>query len=541
MPTHSYKDFQAAKIAFYERKFRLIEDMDAVLEQCFKERKDLAAAVGVVFECLSRHLAPEVMFIRTLNEELVMTTYPWGVVYEVLAKNFNDLFQVSSPTKKVAPGFTWFAIPLDMAGETVGSMGMAFPRASDDLGDKEIFQLMDAAAEELDSFLYGIQENRRKHEFIMDVQKALSSRNLSQAIESAVDVMLRVAPIQDLFLLYFDENPAGKTRPMYMVFRDGQKLFDSDSAPIPGLDELLRPGILGAIPDNDQLAPFFPVAADAETVLLYEAVEPYRIGELVFNPTEGGGFSIFVRELIQTFSESLRQRLVDFDREKNVLRRNFSPPVTTRPLEMRDYRTRFLSSRTAKIGILTVDICGFSSVAENLMQLPDRLSQLIDGWSAVVLEVIFREGGALDKMVGDSLIALFGPPFYEFDQAETVNKLVRSALSIRSTSREFFVSDKNRDLQNLENFQKLGVVIGLNFCKVLVGMIGPTRALTALGGGMTDTIHLQESACFDEIFVTGPVKEFAEKAQPGLWRFSGPFSADRRFQKEPLPYFKLSL
>jgi len=146
VPTHSYKDFQAAKIAFYERKFRLIEDMDAVLEQCFKERKDLAAAVGVVFECLSRHLAPEVMFIRTLNEELVMTTYPWGVVYEVLAKNFNDLFQVSSPTKKVAPGFTWFAIPLDMAGETVGSMGMAFPRASDDLGDKEIFQLMDAAA-----------------------------------------------------------------------------------------------------------------------------------------------------------------------------------------------------------------------------------------------------------------------------------------------------------------------------------------------------------------------------------------------------------
>ncbi|NLI77887.1 MAG: adenylate/guanylate cyclase domain-containing protein [Candidatus Riflebacteria bacterium] len=541
MTTPVPTDSPAARIAFYERKFQLGEDMDAVLEQCFKERKDLASAVGVVFNCLARHLAPEVMFLRTFNEELVMTTYTWGVVLEVLAKNQNDLFQVASPTRKTAPGMVWFAIPLDMAGETVGCMGLGFAAGSLTVTDQQMFELMNVAAEELDSYFYGIQDNRRKHEFILEVQRSLASRNLSLAITTSIGILLRTVPIQDLLLLYFDEDLAGRPRPLYLVFRDGQKLFDAETAPLAPLDRILGAMVPGVFPENDVLAPVFPLGSTVETLSLAGSSEPARIGRLVINPAEGAAFSIFNRELLQVFAESLRQRLVDFNRERTLLRGNFSPEVTTRLLEFRDYRSRFLASRTAEIGLLVVDICGFSKVSEVLMPTPDRLSSFIDGWSAGVLDIIFREGGSLDKMVGDSLVALFGPPFYDTPVAETVARMMRAALAIRSFSREFYRRPEFRDLQAQDLIKTMGVAIGLNHCQVHVGLMGPTRALTAIGMGMVDTLRLQDAARRDEILVTPVVKEHAEAAQPGLWTFSGPHSVEGKAGSRPLACYRLTL
>lgn len=541
MITRQPVDRQAAKIAFYERKFALSQDLDAVLEQCFKERKDLASAVEVVFTCLARHLAPQVMFLRTFNEELTMTTYTWGIVFEVLARSQGALFQVAKPTRQTTPGLDWFAIPLDMAGETVGAMGMGFVTGSLTVSEREMFELMDAAAEELDSYFYAIQDNRRKHEFIMEIQRTLASRNLTTAISGATEILLRTVPIQDLLLLYLDEDAAGRPRPLYTIFRDGHKLFDAETNPLPLLDEMLQAFVPGTLPENSALEPFFPLLPTAETIPLYGAVEPYRIGRLIINPQEGAAFSIFSRELLQVFAESLRQRLVDFNREKTLLRHNFSPEATSRLLELRDYKTRYLASRTAEIGLLIVDICGFSHISEMLMPHPERLSAFIDGWSAGVLDLIFREGGALDKMVGDSLVALFGPPFYEQSVQQTVAGMVRTALAIRSFSREFFRSPENRDLQAQPFFKDLGVAIGLNHCQVHVGMVGPTRALSAMGGGMTDTLRLVDTARHDEILVTPVVKEHAEKIQPGLWKFHGPDAVARKFRREPLTYYRLAL
>lgn len=541
MATPKPVDRQAARIAFYERKFALSQDLDAVLEQCFKERKDLASAVEVVFACLARHLAPQVMFLRTFNEELAMTTYTWGIVLDVLARTHSSLFQVAKPTRQTTPGLDWFAIPLDMAGETVGAMGLGFVTGSLRLSESEMFELLDAAAEELDSYFYAIQDNRRKHEFIMEIQRTLASRNLSAAIAGATEVLLRTVPIQDLLLLYLDEDAAGRPRPLYSIFRDGHKLFDAETNPLPLLDEMLQAFAPGTLPDNAALAPFFPLLPTAETIPLYGAVEPYRIGRLIINPQDGAAFSIFNRELLQVFAESLRQRLVDFNREKTLLRYNFSPETTARLLELRDYRTRYLASRTAEIGVLIVDICGFSGLSEVLMSSPERLSAFIDGWSAGVLELIFREGGALDKMVGDSLVALFGPPFYERTVPETVAGMVRAALAIRSFSREFFRRPEHRELQAQPFFKDLGVAIGLNHCPMHVGQVGPTRALTAMGAGMSDTLRLVDTARQDEILVAPVIKEHAEKIQPGLWKFHGPDTVARKFRREPLTFYRLAL
>ena len=54
------------------------------------------------------------------------------------------------------------------------------------------------------------------------------------------------------------------------------------------------------------------------------------------------------------------------------------------------------------------DMQGFSELSEQLSS--EKLTWLINSYLAEMSEIIFRFGGTLDKVIGDSLMVFFGDP-----------------------------------------------------------------------------------------------------------------------------------
>lgn len=519
-------------------RLRLSSEVDAVIESCLREKKNLETTMNQVYAYLDTVLKPAAMFLQTQNEELIYTIYSHGISPDELEKKFPDLLSVGEKTTHRHEGKEWFVIPLDMAGERIGSFGLAFPEGHGQEA-QDVFVWLEAAAEELDNYFYGIQESRYKHMTIMEIQRCMKSRRLNNAIDMAVNILSDIVPIEELVLLYIDEDLDGRKIVQYSIYRDYNKIYDSNEKPFPELEELIKAGRDIVVPGNRDIEKVFPSLGTTETMLLDGLVVETLVGKMLIRPPAGCGLSVTSREIVQVFAETLRQRLVDFNREKNVLRQFFSPEVTRRLLRHDDYKEKFLSPRKADIGILFADISGFTKMSEQVLKDPQRIARFIDTWSKSVVERVFPLNGALDKIVGDCVIILFGPPFYDAPAGVLARNVVEAALAIRAYTDEFLASPDNVDIQQSPFYKDFGVAIGINYCSADVGLIGPNQDLTAFSSGMNNTARLQGLAKHGEILLTPSVKEQVEAGGACPWTFTGPSSAPVKNVKEPLVYFKL--
>lgn len=137
------------------------------------------------------------------------------------------------------------------------------------------------------------------------------------------------------------------------------------------------------------------------------------------------------------------------------------------------------------------DIVDFTSIAERLT--PASLVTLLNAYLNDMAEPIAREGGMIDKFIGDAVMAYWGPPFVEADlQAAAA---CRAALAQIERLPRF--NARVPEIIGLRvDAPKIGVRIGLATGPVVVGAIGSetTQNYTVIG----DTVNLAarlEGAC----------------------------------------------
>jgi class 3 adenylate cyclase len=100
-----------------------------------------------------------------------------------------------------------------------------------------------------------------------------------------------------------------------------------------------------------------------------------------------------------------REAAREADRKKANLARYFSPKMvevlaqTDRPLG---------SVRRQEIAVMFIDIVGFTAISE--MLTPERVVALVRSFYRRMSNVIFANGGSIEKFAGDALMALFGVP-----------------------------------------------------------------------------------------------------------------------------------
>lgn len=174
------------------------------------------------------------------------------------------------------------------------------------------------------------------------------------------------------------------------------------------------------------------------------------------------------------------ERLREATRVRENFERYFTPQLADRIANQRG--DVVLGGVRRGVVVLFSDIRGFTEVAESLP--PDQLAQQLNEYFAAMVECVFRHDGALDKFIGDALMAYWGAPVSHPDDAD---RAVRAAL------------DMQRELTQLnarwtaEGRSALHAGIGINAGDAFVGNIGSPRRLeyTLIG----DTVNLANRLC----------------------------------------------
>ncbi|OGK08113.1 MAG: hypothetical protein A2W80_04570, partial [Candidatus Riflebacteria bacterium GWC2_50_8] len=473
----------------------------------------------------------------TEDESLNHRVFCYGRGDGDIKRKTPQLLKIDHSSTFTTPGLFWVVQPIEMGKTVIGAIGLAFETEA--APTKEVApEILNTVSELLDNFFFGIHINRLKHSLIMGIQSALKSHSIVDSIDGAVYVLKKEIPFRKMILLYSDHELTGVSKINYLVYEDYARVYDSGETRHPGLDEFVKDtdGCLSA--NTDELK---KVLGDNDLMVSYlldGLIDEDLIGKVIFVPEKDVSFSIFCREIIQVFTETLRQRLVDFNRERNSLRKFFSDKVIARLTSEPGYHKLYLEPRDTDIGIIFADISGFTKMSEQILVSPERITRFVDTWSNEIIKRVFPLGACLDKLVGDCIILLFGPPFYSDTPEEIATKVIKSAEIIIEVTRTVFMMPEYSDIRKHPDYAKFGVAIGANYCPAVVGLIGPNDDLTAFSSGMNITARLQGLAKADQLLVTERLQELIRPMN--MWQLVGPQAMPVKNVEKPLVYYHVT-
>ncbi|HNW45677.1 MAG TPA: adenylate/guanylate cyclase domain-containing protein [Elusimicrobiales bacterium] len=505
---------------------------DKMLERCAIKRLDLKATMAAFLAGMGRQLGAQAAAAETLNEDLKREVYFWKA-----APSFDLARTPAKVAVSAGRGLSWISQPLDVAGRRVGTIAFGYRRAVAPGAD--YLACLDAVCEELDGALWGVHNAAVKQKLMERVTRCLTRSVLREAIDEAVLALHTEIPFRHLGLVYRNEDAAEGQRIQYRIYRGRRCVHDSEQRPHKALSRAIaKMGINLLDPDRQVLRRLLGIEGGVGFSLSGRAAGAGQLGKLVVEVE--GGLSTFGRDLMNIFANSISQRLIDYNRERRHMAKFFSPETVSELLQDPYYMRKHLSPRVKDIAILYVDINSFTKLCEKALLRPDRIGEFVDYWSEGAVRIAWRHGGVFDKMVGDCVIALFGPPFFRQSPAQCARAAALAACEIQAFTARMGRMPKYRGLAAKIKAKGLGVAAGINLCPAAVGLFGPNHDFTAFSSGMNQTARLQSKGGFREMLAMESVKEALQRAglAKGL-RFTGPFEVEAKNVSKPLRYFRL--
>jgi len=145
----------------------------------------------------------------------------------------------------------------------------------------------------------------------------------------------------------------------------------------------------------------------------------------------------------------------------------------------------FLGGKSSEITVLFSDIRSFTTITEALGA--QGTVQMLNDYFTIMVDCITREGGMLDKFIGDAIMAGFGIPVAHEDDED---RAVRAAIAMIVELWEWNVEREARGQDPVDHG------VGLNTGMVVSGNIGSPKRMdyTMIGDGVNLAARL-ESAC----------------------------------------------
>ncbi len=130
--------------------------------------------------------------------------------------------------------------------------------------------------------------------------------------------------------------------------------------------------------------------------------------------------------------------------------------------------------------VMFADIRGFTTLTERMP--PQDVVNLLNEYFELMVDIIFKYEGTLDKFVGDEIMAIWGAPISRDDDAE---RAVRAAVEMQQAMVRF-----NQSLPAEHRFE---IGIGLNTGEIVAGYMGSTRSMSYTVMG--DTVNTASRLC----------------------------------------------
>jgi len=172
--------------------------------------------------------------------------------------------------------------------------------------------------------------------------------------------------------------------------------------------------------------------------------------------------------------------ITDVSKIKKTFKRYVSKQVVDELLD--DDAKLNLGGEKREVTVLFSDIRGFTSMSEKME--PEQVVSTLNNYFSLMIDIVFKNNGTLDKIIGDELMIVFGAPTSSSDDTE---RAVKTAIEMQNKIKEF---NKQRIIKKEIPIE---VGIGINKGLVVSGNIGSRELMdyTVIG----DTVNLGARLC----------------------------------------------
>ncbi len=346
-----------------------------------------------------------------------------------------------------------------------------------------------------------IKELRRKAqilEMLYEMSKALGTVfDLKEIFEKATDLIFRVTPSDRVVALLADETIDGKILE-YSLFPIAAKARGDVNGEL--VEKLTISRTITQKVMREKVALLSQDAKKDEEFSGAESIVSQGVRSTICAPliTESNvhgvvyadrldPFSAFSQDDLELIVSVAAQTAVAVETIKahkrlareEVARANYSrfmPEYVVKDLLEKPDSFR-LGGVNQTITVLFADIRGFTAFSEE--QNPERVVGLLNRYFSAMSEIIFENGGTLDKYIGDGLMAIFGAPSATPKDADNA---VKTAIDMQKR-----LQSLNDELKS-DGFPEIAIGIGLHTGIATIGYIGSDRRseYTAIG----DTVNL---------------------------------------------------
>jgi class 3 adenylate cyclase len=470
--------------------------VDEIVERAQNGHASLADVLGELLPTVAKAVGAAGMFLESYDEDLELQVFRhpadlvvpnWDTVCATTSEERREPYAATDGRTRV------IAQRIDVAGTWFGRAGFVLAQDAP-VTDAVAATKLDNVCEVLDNYLFALRAAREKHAVMMELGAALRHRVLGEGLSQAEVALARALPLERMLMVFVAEDAGAGATLHVRLYEKGKVTFDTLGGR--GDAELVALGRSYLFKNDDGLLRKLAFQNAQEEVLIDGVTNGALVGK-VLAASSTGHFNTFDREILAGFAGYVRQRIVDFNKEWRRLAASFCPEDVARLVGSEDYERRFLLPREETVGILYVDIAGFTHLSEQVLKTPSGVAKLVEEWGAEAVNLVWKHGGVFDKMVGDCVIALFGPPFYEDGLGTRLARALACAKDIRAMTEAF----PQRPGFEALRASGLNVSTGVNLAPLFVGTFGPNSNFTGFSAGMNNTARLQGCATRGRILV----------------------------------------
>lgn len=183
--------------------------------------------------------------------------------------------------------------------------------------------------------------------------------------------------------------------------------------------------------------------------------------------------------LVRWISTNLREAFLKLRQRETLIR--FLPKDVVDLIDA-GALTMELGGKEIKATILFADIRNFTSISEK--HAPSEILRMLNQYFSAMAEIIFRNGGMIDKYIGDAIMAVFGAPRPAEDDARRALNAAREM--------DAALEDLNHRLAS-EGLETIRTGIALHTGVVVAGNIGSLQRMdySVIGDAVNLTSRLE--------------------------------------------------
>jgi adenylate cyclase len=364
-----------------------------------------------------------------------------------------------------------------------------------------------------------LERENKLLKLLLAVGKTLSSTlTPPQVMQQVMEMVFQMENVERGFVMLYDERKG--FLPAVMLYKDEQLKADPHGPALSRtlLDRVMAERVPLLIRDTSSDQRF-----STSESLRISGIRSAMCAPLIYKDRVFGLFYVdclskpyaFSKEELDIFAVVAAEAAIGYDRafshaelsrravERQALERFMSSVVVEKILASPDEIRLGGENQTATI--LFADIRGFTRLSERLP--PQKVVELLNEYFSEMTDLIFENGGTLDKYLGDGIMALFGAPWAKPDDAQ---RAVKTASAMQRAMLALNLQWQARGQEPLQ------IGVGINTGQVTAGNIGSSRRMdyTVIGDAVNLASRLCAHAAGGQILISEST--FREIGSPAL-------------------------